>query len=159
MSKEAVPAKGEPLPRENVPRVWTDESVESLMAQFRFMLAHEVKNMKLDLIENLGAMLARRSGLDRELHELAQRIEFIGKAQEALAVRVVAIEKAGGIQPFKPSGRGPVRSRALASPEEARTEKAPPNPPPAPEGKKRGRPKGSGFYARKRLAFEKSGTL
>ena len=127
------------------------------MAQFRFMLAHEVKLLKIDVVENLGAMLARRSGLDKELHELAQRIDFLGKAQDALAARVDAIEKACALPSFKPSGRGPLGSRELAAPGKTRTQKAPPAPPPAPEppaGKKRGRPKGSGYYSSMRARTE-----
>ncbi len=68
MSKEksSAPAGRSDIPD---PKVLTEEQVSSLIAQFHFMLKHEVKNMKLEVIENMGAMLARRSGIDKELHD------------------------------------------------------------------------------------------
>jgi hypothetical protein len=128
------PQQGQEVP---APHVWDEKSIEILMAQFHFMLTREVKNMKLDIVENIGAMLARRSGLDRELHELRQRIDFIGKAMEALALRVDAFEKAVGIPPRKPSAGGPIGSRELIEPR-------PPAKAPPPAVKKRGRKKKSG---------------
>lgn len=141
-------SKAEGMPEREPGPAWTDESIESLMMQFRFMLAHEVKTMKLDIVENLGAMLARRSGLDRELHELGERIEFVAKVVDGLLLRVEDIEKAGGIQPLKPSSPGPIGSRALAAPGEHRTKKVPAVQKPAPvdPAHRIGRPPGKGRY-------------
>jgi hypothetical protein len=150
-----VPEKGESTPGSDAPRVWNEESIDILMSQFRYMLAHEVKNMKLEVVENMGAMLARRSGIDREIHDLSARVDRMARAIDGFGARLMRIEK--GKRPIA-RARGPLghaRDLTATAPESPR--KAPATPPPAPEakGKKRGRPKGSGFYSRKRLAMEK----
>ena len=123
------------------------------------MLKHEVKNMKLEVIENMGAMLARRSGIDKELHDLSARVELLSQSVEDFGGRLAELEKAQGIIPVKkgPLGkdrylREPRRQAAPAlqadspAPEEARPVRL------TKDGRPdlRGRPKGSGYYARMR---------
>lgn len=93
------------------PKVLTEEQVASLIAQFRYMLLHEVKLMKLEVVESIGNMLARRSGFDKELHDLGGRMEVLAKSVEGFAGRIAELERAAGIAP---GPRGPLgRRRSL----------------------------------------------
>jgi hypothetical protein len=152
MNKDTPPEARSDIPE---PKVLTEEQVFSLIAQFQFMLKHEVKNMKLEVVENMGAMLARRSGIDKELHDLSARVEILSKSVESFAGRLAAIEKAQEILPRK---TGPLaRARSLREPG-PKTVPVPQAASPAPEkahpvrltkeGKpdRRGRPSGKGRY-------------
>ena len=151
MSKQDV---REAAQETDAPRAWNEESIELLMRQFRFMLEHEVRNMKLEVIENIGAMLARRSGVDREIHDLTARVDLLAKAIEDFGARLAIIEKG---EP-RPASRDPhSRMRDLTrigvvAPSPA--QEAPGILPPPSKGKKIGRPPGKGAYevynARKR---------
>jgi hypothetical protein len=96
MSKEAAPSPETP----QAPRVWDETSVALLMEQFRIMVEREVRNMKLDVTESIAGMLARRSGLDKELHELAARVDLLARAVEGFGVRLADVEK--GNPPARP---------------------------------------------------------
>ena len=129
------------------PKVLTEDQVSSLIAQFRYMLLHEVKTMKLEVIETIGGMLARRSGLDKELRELSARVDLITKSVEGFAGRLVKVEEALGLSPA--TTRSPRKKSRHAretkdkTPAQQVTSK--------PIGKRRGRPKGSGYYSRMRM--------
>lgn len=142
MSKN-TPPEGRDIPD---PKVLTEEQVSSLIAQFHFMLKHEVKNMKLEVIENIGAMLARRSGIDHELHDLSSRVDMLAKAVEGFGIRLTFHEK--GEPPAQPrhGARGAARdltSESIPAP----SRPAPPSPPfQGKQIKRRGRPAGKGRY-------------
>ncbi len=88
-------------------KILTEEQVRSLIAQFRYMLLHEVKMMKLEVVESIGNMLARRSGFDKELRDLGGRMEVLAKSVEGFAGRIAELERAAGIapRPLGPMGR------------------------------------------------------
>jgi hypothetical protein len=135
--KDATPAETS----EGTPRVWDEQAVSLLVEQMRFMMEHSVKNMKLEVIENLGAMLARRSGIDRELHDLAARVELLGKSIASFGVRLSKIEKREPL-PVSRGPRGTARNLSAPPSSPIREEVPVPArraPPPAPEIKKRGR--------------------
>ncbi|MGA2480486.1 MAG: hypothetical protein ABSG63_17180 [Spirochaetia bacterium] len=131
MSEEDTAATGETT----TPRIWDEQAVSLLVQQMRFMMEHEVKTMKLDVIENMGSMLARRSGIDREIRDVTGRVDLLVKMIERFGSRLAALEKA-----IKPPGAQ--RSRVLTAP-------SPAPPPPAPavdDAHRRGRPPGKGRY-------------
>jgi hypothetical protein len=141
--------KDKPIPEAATPLVWDEQAIDSLMAQFRYMLIHEVKNMKLEVIENIGSMLARRSGIDREIHELTARVELLAKSVKGFDIRLTAHEKPLPAKPRNRRGlRGAIRDLTAESvPVTARPAPATPPPTSQREQKKRiGRPPGSGRY-------------
>ena len=77
--RQAYPGNGD------MPLVWDEQAIDSLMTQFRYMLTHEVKNMKLEVIENMGSMLAKRSGIDREIHELTARVDLQSRLRDSIS--------------------------------------------------------------------------
>ena len=89
MNKKQAPAN----PDAGIPRLLNEDEIASLIAQFRYMLVHEVKNMKLEVIETMGAMLARRSGIDKEIHDLTARVEVLAKSVEGFGIRLTIHEK------------------------------------------------------------------
>lgn len=105
MSKESLKPR-----EESEPKVLTEDQVASLLAQFRYMLLHEVKNMKLEVVETIGGMLARRSGVDRELHEITGHMDLLSKAVEGFGGRLSELEKAQGEAPRKGGPLGSARN-------------------------------------------------
>ncbi|MGA2763932.1 MAG: hypothetical protein ABSG17_11260 [Spirochaetia bacterium] len=136
------------------PKFLTEEQFFSLIAQFQaqfqFMLKHEVKNMQLEVVETIGGMLARRSGIDKDLHEMGARVDLLSKSVEGLAGRQAELEKAQGIKPQYPRGARGLSGRkgrlarqdAPAAPDKARPVRL------TKDGKpdRRGRPPGKGRY-------------
>lgn len=144
-------------PEAQSPRIWDEQAVSLLVEQMRFMMEHSVKNMKLEVIENMGAMLARRSGIDREIRELRALVDLLAKEVDGFGARLMRIEKG---EPPIARVRGPIgRARDLTDGAHEPPQKVPVPPPQPEQKKKRGRPKGSGFYSRKRLAMEKGAQL
>jgi hypothetical protein len=141
MSKQSAPA-----PEVESPRVLTEEQVSSLIEQFRFMLLHEVKNMKLEVVENIGAMLARRSGIDKELRDVGARMEILSASVEGFAGRIAGLERLQGIAP-KGGPRG--RARAIGDPGQVSAPApiaSPVEREAAPASNRRGRTAGKGRY-------------
>jgi hypothetical protein len=77
--------------------MWDEQAVSLLVEQMRFMMEHSVKNMKLEVIENMGAMLARRSGIDRDIRDVAGRVDLLAKMVEGFGTRLARVEKALGL--------------------------------------------------------------
>ena len=51
--------------------------------------------MKLEVVESIGNMLARRSGFDKELRDLGGRMEVLAKSVEGFAVRIAELTRRG----------------------------------------------------------------
>lgn len=117
-----------------------EEQASPLTEQFRFM----IKNMKLEVVETMGAMLARRNGIDREIRDQAERVDLLAKMVEDFGKRLSEIEKTQGI---RPSDTWVHRSRDLTEPR-SKIEEIPSPPAPAPVAPEHrlGRPPGKGSY-------------
>ncbi len=104
MSEKDAPAEA---PGPDPPRVLNEEEVVALIAQFRYMLIHEVKTMKLEVIENMGAVLARRSGIDKEIRDQAARVDLLAQMVGGFGTRLAAVEKALGLPSPRKGKRTP----------------------------------------------------